>query len=224
MASPPRGTGAAPRQSKLGASRFGDRGVTPRGLAPGDADVHRVERYSANERQPEGSRGRAGDVRMIETESIHGVTSAVLAASRVLVHISARSLAAVEDSVTLPQFRLLVIISVFGPMKLVALAERLAVNPSTAMRMVDRLVAGELVARRANPRDRREIVIDLTEHGRRTVDQVMARRRQEIADIVRRMRPEQRAALIEALSAFAQAGGESTDPGKDRDTLPLGWF
>lgn len=171
---------------------------------------------------------------MIETESvhgesvhdegIHGVTSAVLAASRVLVHVSARSLAAVEDSVTLPQFRLLVIISVFGPMKLVALAERLAVNPSTAMRMVDRLVGADLVTRRANPRDRREIVIDLTEHGRRTVDEVMARRREEIAGIVRRMRPEQRAALIEALHAFAEAGGESAGLAADRDSLPLGWL
>ncbi len=161
---------------------------------------------------------------MIETESIHGVTSAVLAASRVLVHISARSLAAVEDSVTLPQFRLLVIISVFGPMKLVALAERLAVNPSTAMRMVDRLVAAELVVRRPNPRDRREIVIELSEHGRRTVNEVMDRRRHEIADVVRRMRPEQRAALIEALHAFAEAGGESAGAGEERDATPLGWL
>lgn len=161
---------------------------------------------------------------MIETESVHGVTSAVLAASRVLVHISARSLAAVEEAVTLPQFRLLVIIAGFGPMKLVALAERLAVNPSTAMRMVDRLVAADLVVRRANPRDRREIVIDLSEHGRRTVDEVMSRRRREVGDVVRRMRPEQRVALIEALRAFAEAGGESVGSGADGDTLPLDWL
>ena len=166
----------------------------------------------------------AGAMRgMIEPEDVHAVTSAVLAASRVLVHISARSLAAVEDSVTLPRFRLMVIIAGFGPTKLVTLAERLAVNPSTAMRMVDRLVAAGLVVRRVNPRNRREIVIDLTEHGRRTVDEVMARRRREIAGVVRRMRPEQRAALVDALRAFAEAGGEPVEsPG--RDALPLGWL
>lgn len=160
---------------------------------------------------------------MIEPEGIHAVTAAVLAASRVLVHISARSLAAVEEPVTLPQFRLMVIIAGFGPTKLVTLAERLAVNPSTAMRMVDRLVSADLVVRRVNPRNRREIVIDLTEHGRRTVEEVMARRRREVAEVVRRMRPEQRTALVEALRAFAEAGGESVDP-LDRDELPLGWL
>ncbi|WP_449065936.1 MarR family transcriptional regulator [Planomonospora algeriensis] len=72
-------------------------------------------------------------------EDLFAVTSAVLTGSRLLVAIAARSLAAVEDKVTLPQFRMLVVLATHGQTKLVTLAERLSVNPSTAMRMADRL-------------------------------------------------------------------------------------
>ena len=51
------------------------------------------------------------------------VTNAAIAASRLLVAISARSLAAVGETVTLPQFRLMVVLATRGPMKLVAIAD-----------------------------------------------------------------------------------------------------
>lgn len=78
---------------------------------------------------------------------IDALTDAVLTASRLLVAVSARSLAAVEDTITLPQFRMLVILDSRGPMKLSSLAGPLDVNPSTATRMVDRLLATEMIAR-----------------------------------------------------------------------------
>ncbi|MCG7860319.1 MarR family transcriptional regulator, partial [Flavihumibacter sediminis] len=81
-------------------------------------------------------------------DGVDEVTSAMLTASRLLVAISARSLAAVEDAVTPAQFRLLVVLASQGPAKLVTLAGLLEVNPSTALRMVDRLAAAGLVDRR----------------------------------------------------------------------------
>jgi DNA-binding MarR family transcriptional regulator len=136
------------------------------------------------------------------------VTSAMLTASRLLVAISVRSLGAVRDAVTLPQFRLLVVLSSQGPSKLVTLAGLLEVNPSTAMRMVDRLAAGGLVRREASPRSGREVRIQVTPAGRRIVDDVTARRRAEIAEVVARMPAGQRHALVAALRAFTEAGGE----------------
>jgi DNA-binding MarR family transcriptional regulator len=136
------------------------------------------------------------------------VTSALLTASRLLVAISVRSLAAAEDAVTLPQFRLLVVLSSQGPAKLVTLAGLLEVNPSTAMRMVDRLAAAGLVDRQASPESGREIRIQLTDAGRGIVDDVTARRRADIAAVVSRMEPGQRHALVAALRAFTEAGGE----------------
>ncbi|MFD4140089.1 MarR family transcriptional regulator [Streptomyces sp. NBC_00390] len=155
-------------------------------------------------------------------DDVDAVTGAVLTASRLLVAVSARSLASVEDRVTLHQFRLLVVLSTHGAAKLVLLAERLGVSPSTAMRMVDRLIGVGLVNRRTNPDNRRETVLQLTPEGARIVEEVMASRRKEIASIVKRLAPGQRAALIAALTAFNEAGGEPA-PARPVELHPLGW-
>ncbi|MET7457626.1 MarR family transcriptional regulator [Streptomyces sp. NPDC005574] len=157
-------------------------------------------------------------------DDVDAVTRAVLTASRLLVAVSARSLAAVEERVTLPQFRMLVVLSTRGATKLVSLAELLQVAPSTAMRMVDRLIAAGLADRQTNPVNRRETLLRLTEEGRRTVEDVTARRRGEIAAIVARLRPTERLALVEALTAFNEAGGEPPAPAADDlESHPLGW-
>src|SRR5262245_47099462 len=98
-------------------------------------------------------------------DDVDAVTSAVLTASRLLVAISARSLSAVDEQVTLPQFRMLVMLATYGEMKLIALADRLEVNSSTALRMAERLVAAGLVDRQVNPVNRREVVLRLTGSG-----------------------------------------------------------
>jgi DNA-binding MarR family transcriptional regulator len=137
-------------------------------------------------------------------QDVEAVTAAVLTASRLLAEISARSLAA---RVTPPQFRMLTALSGSEETKLVTLAEALKVNPSTAMRMVDRLVSAHLIARRVNPASRREILLRLTPEGARVVEEVTARRREEIAAIVATMTPEARTDQVTALRAFTEAAG-----------------
>lgn len=136
------------------------------------------------------------------------VTDAVLTASRLLVAVSARSIAAIDESITLPQFRLLVVLSTGGAANLSMVAEQLGVNPSTATRMIDRLIAAGLVSREINPTSRREVVVALTEQGAGVVGQVTQLRRREIAEIVTRMPVRHRQGLIDALEAFTEAGGE----------------
>ncbi|GFN09977.1 MULTISPECIES: MarR family winged helix-turn-helix transcriptional regulator [Streptomyces] len=159
------------------------------------------------------------------TNDVDAVTQAVLTASRLLVAVSARSLAHVEDRVTLPQFRMLVVLSTRGTTKLVTLAELLHVAPSTAMRMLDRLIAAGLADRKTNPNNRRETLLRLTDEGHRTVENVTARRREEITSIVQRLAPQQRTALINALTDFNEAGGEPLAPLLEESTglHPLGW-
>lgn len=148
------------------------------------------------------------------------VTEAVLTASRLLVAVSARSLNEVEESLTLPQFRALVVLASRGPLRLTHLAEHLAVNPSTAMRMAERLAASGMIDRAPNPENRRESILTLTDTGRRVVEQVTGRRRAEIAAIVESMPAAHRERLVEALEAFSAAGGE---PPAGHDPIPLGW-
>jgi DNA-binding MarR family transcriptional regulator len=149
------------------------------------------------------------------------LVSALLTASRALVGVSARSLARVEDAVTITQFRTLVVLEGHGDTRLNQLAERVGVTPSTALRMVDRLIAAHLVTRRENKADRREVLIALTVEGTRLVREITARRRAEIAAIVAAMPREGRQGVVAALNAFAQAAGEAT-PSIETATR-LGW-
>ena len=157
-------------------------------------------------RRPRTSTARSAD--QPAPDDVDAMTDAVLTASRLLVAVSARSIGSVDDSITIPQFRLLVVLDSRGPLKPTTLAEHLAVNPSTATRMVDRLVAADLISREANPASRRELVVTLTETGSAVVREVTQRRRAEITRIVSRMPASTRRGLVRALTAFTDAGDE----------------
>jgi DNA-binding MarR family transcriptional regulator len=142
----------------------------------------------------------------------------VLAASRALVAVAARSLAAAGDEVTLPQYRALVVLAARGPQGTAELAAALAVNPSTATRMCDRLVRRGLVRRHRPAGDRRTVRIALTAAGRDLVAEVTRRRRAELARLLGALPPAQHEPVIAAFRAFAQAADEPPQPG-----AALGW-
>lgn len=141
------------------------------------------------------------------SENLDDVTDAVLMASRVLVAVASRSIAAVDDTVTLPQFRALVVLD-HADRTVGELAHELRVQPSTATRLCDRLVAKRLVTRATDPDNRREVTITLSPAGRRLVRDATARRRAEIAGIMERVPNRQRSAIVRALHAFRAAAGE----------------
>jgi DNA-binding MarR family transcriptional regulator len=145
---------------------------------------------------------------------------AVQAASRVLVGVAAQSLADIEDAVSVPQLRAMMILTTRGALHLTALAEAMGVHPSNATRACDRLVAAGLLDRRDNPADRRHLLLELTPAGRELIDGVVSRRRTAIGKILRRMPAEQRTQLGAALRQFADAGGEP----RSQDLLSLGWI
>jgi DNA-binding MarR family transcriptional regulator len=120
-------------------------------------------------------------------------------------------LAAVDHDVTLPQYRALVVLASRGPQRPTGLAEALAVHPSTITRLCDRLVAKRLVHRGEAPANRREVAIRLTPKGRRLVDAVTRRRREEIATIAANIPARERAATVHALHALGETAGEPAD-------------
>ncbi|MBV9089956.1 MAG: MarR family transcriptional regulator [Mycobacteriaceae bacterium] len=143
---------------------------------------------------------------------------AVLRASRALVAIAATSIAEVDDLVTVPQFRVLVMVDTRGPMNLAAVAAGLGVNPSNASRTCDRLIKAGLLDRRESATDRRNITLTLTPAGRRLVDRVTKHRRDAIERVLRAMPTAARDRLAVALDAFATVAGEPVD-----DTVTLIW-
>jgi DNA-binding MarR family transcriptional regulator len=141
-------------------------------------------------------------------DSLDAITDALLTASRLLVAISARSIAHIDETITIPQFRTLVILSARGPINVRTLAGLLHVQSSTTGRMVERLVTAGLIDRQPHPASRRELVVELTPRGQEIVHAVTAHRRKEIARVVHNMPQRERYGLVSTLTAFTTAGGE----------------
>lgn len=134
----------------------------------------------------------------------------LLVASRALVAVAARSLVDIGD-VTLPQFRALVVVSARSVTTVSDLAAALDIHPTTATRLVDRLVGKRLVRRTALAEDRRVTLLHLTASGHRLVRRVTDERARHLADILRNMPRETWPRVTDALAAFATAAGESSD-------------
>jgi len=143
----------------------------------------------------------------------------VMDASRVLVAVIARSIAETNPSLTLPQMRVLTIVSRDGPLNLNAVARGLGVHPSNATRTCNRLVQAGLLDRRDNPDDRRNVVLTLTPEGRAVWEGVMDRRRQAIEQVVRRLSANEREQLAGGLTAFARVAEQTLE----EETSILGW-
>lgn len=133
---------------------------------------------------------------------------ATLLASRALLGVVARSVSSALEVVTLPQFRVLVILSGSGPMRMGTLAEHVHANQSTFSRSMDRIVAGGWAQRSTSPDSRREVLITLTDTGRALVDEVTEHRHREISTILERLTPSERESVRAALELFAIAADE----------------
>jgi DNA-binding MarR family transcriptional regulator len=151
---------------------------------------------------------------------------AVLSASRSLVAVATLSLGTAAEETTIAQYRALVVLASRGPQRLTDLAAALEVAPSTAGRMLDRLVRKDLARRHRARADRRSVLVSVTAAGREVVDQATARRRALIADILRRLPAAQQTDITRAFAAFAAVSGEVPDsqwpptPAEDAHAIP----
>ncbi|WP_245922875.1 MarR family winged helix-turn-helix transcriptional regulator [Paractinoplanes atraurantiacus] len=139
------------------------------------------------------------------------VVGALLALSRAFVAETARSLSGLDEDVTLPQFRTLVVLVSRGPQRIVDLASELTVTSSTAVRMCQRLVRKGLVAREERLHDRRAAWITLTDAGRELVGEVMRRRRDRLAELIAELSLTRPLAFASVLNALVEATGEVPD-------------
>ncbi len=153
-----------------------------------------------------------------DAPSVDDATLATLLASRSLFGLVAQSLAPALDELTMPQFRVLVVLDGAGPLRMSDLAERVGVHPSTLSRTVERLVAGNWITRASTEESRREVHVELSDSGRALVTDVTDRRRAHIARVLASLPERDRAAVRRGMELFAAAAGEAS-PG---DLLELG--
>jgi DNA-binding MarR family transcriptional regulator len=144
-----------------------------------------------------------------EDVAFDGFVTSVLAASWLLVGVSARSVEELDGRTTLTQFRTMAVLSRRGGINLSRLASELGVNVSTAMRSVDRLIGFGYATREENPLTRREVVLCLTPLGEQFVASVVERRRSEIGRLLGAMPHPSRESLVSGLLAFVAAGEQA---------------
>ncbi|QHC65505.1 MarR family transcriptional regulator [Rathayibacter sp. VKM Ac-2759] len=133
---------------------------------------------------------------------------ATLRVSRSLLGVIARSLGDALERVTLPQFRVLVLLISRGPLRMRDLADSMGAVPSTFTRVVDRLESSGWVARSPGSSDRREVLISATPAARQLVDEVTERRRRRIAAILSELSSAEQEQLRDAFLLFTTAAGE----------------
>lgn len=148
---------------------------------------------------------------MLSPDELDKLAAAFVTMSRALVAIAVRSIEMAPGDVTPQQFRVLVFLAAEGPQGVGAIALQLAVNPSNATRICDRLQRLGLIERTPSPKDGRVVRVSITRAGRRLVESVLKHRRREVAEVLRHMAPVHVPAVLAALGAFNEAAHERED-------------
>ena len=78
------------------------------------------------------------------------------------------------SSITHPQARMVMCLEIHGGINQATLAQILEMEPSTLVRVIDRLEAAQLVERCRDPQDRRAWILNLTPRARPLVEQIYA--------------------------------------------------
>jgi len=102
-----------------------------------------------------------------------------------------------------PQLSALLVVEREEGINLRGLATQLRMILSSASRLCDRLVASGMVERAPGRADRREIALFLTPSSRQLLNDLRTTRRALLTEVLERMSPAGRAALLRGLAEFA---------------------
>jgi DNA-binding MarR family transcriptional regulator len=143
-------------------------------------------------------------------DTVDVITDALLTVSRLMIGLTAQSMAEVDETITVQQFRSMMVLFKRGSTNLTTLAYQMGVQPSAAGRMVDRLVAMGLVERAPHPTSRRELLGSLTPRGHQVVKKINERRRAALLRILGEIPQSTREELVRTLTGFTVAAAEVT--------------
>lgn len=136
----------------------------------------------------------------------HGdAADATLLASRALLGVIARSATEALAQVTLPELRILVLLTSNGPLAPGDITTHLHGTPAITADSLESLTRQGLVEDAGQSSNR----VQITSRGREIVDEVTARRRTELSAILAKLTPGQQLELQNALRVFAEAAEET---------------
>ncbi|CAB1128344.1 MarR family transcriptional regulator [Candidatus Hydrogenisulfobacillus filiaventi] len=127
-----------------------------------------------------------------------------------------------DEGLTMAQFALLKLVDAHGPLTMGELADQLGVSLATATGLVDRLTAANLLTRERAERDRRVVVVRLSESGQARMAQAQARRRAYMASALRHLGTGDLEIFLRLLTQITEGverdghgAGEAPHPGKE---------
>lgn len=109
-----------------------------------------------------------------------------------------------EPSLSVPQFRLLAFLNRHPGASLSEVSEHLGVTRATASAMTDRLVQRNWVDRTADPQERRQIMLTLTDAGRIRLEQIRDLTRHRVAELLNQLSTEELADVSAGLAVLGQ--------------------
>ena len=115
----------------------------------------------------------------------------------------------VDGKLTGQQFFVLYFLSAKGVCKVTDLAEKMKVKPSASTVMIDRLVKHDYVHRRHDDKDRRVVLIQLTQKGEQALQTMLELRRQVISRYLSEIDPEKLDIFLDVLEQIAARKLES---------------
>ena len=118
-------------------------------------------------------------------------------------HLFAKS-----TGISMPQFSILMQLSHTGNCAIGDISERFDITSAAASQLVDKLVHGGLVQREEDPHDRRAKLLNLTDKGKKLVQQGVEERYRWVDQLAGKLTAEERARVAEALNIMTRAAQE----------------
>ncbi len=126
-----------------------------------------------------------------------------------------RSMRSFRRGLSMPQFRAMVLLANRPDVSLSAVADHLALSLPTTSRMVSGLVGKGLLSRQGSTTDRRQVSIGVTPKGRAVLDAAWSGTGQELADHLRAVPADRRAAVVAAMCVVRELFGSLGLPPPD---------
>jgi DNA-binding MarR family transcriptional regulator len=139
----------------------------------------------------------------------NGEVAALELMTRALVGVTLQSLRVLDGAVSLPQFRLLLVLSALGRVPSSRLAGELGMTASSVTRLADRLEAAGLLVRGTDPRSRSIVTLEVTRAGLDLVAQVVQRRHVLLAAVLDRMTSDERDAAARTALRFSALAADA---------------
>ena len=109
------------------------------------------------------------------------------------------------SGLSVPQFRAMIFVNRQGQVSLVEVAEHLGLTSATACRMMDELVARQLVLSRPSTIDRRKIVLSLTGEGQTVLETARQGTLDRLEELLAELSAEERDVIFQSMALLRRA-------------------